>query len=164
MAVSLMLVDDDPLALASLTQTLRRHLPTAIVEAFGDPTLALPRLQDQPFAVIVTDFSMPAINGFGLLRSAREAGSDAAFIVMTGDSIDSMLVEGLRFGVFGIIDKPINRLALIALIQQAIESHRLRQEVTELRRTLIEAGTELGSLVRGIVPETEEAFQPPLPY
>jgi len=37
MAVSLMLVDDDPLALASLTQTLRRHLPTAIVEAFGDP-------------------------------------------------------------------------------------------------------------------------------
>jgi len=130
----------------------------------GTPTLALRRFQDQPFAVIVTDFSMPAINGFGLLRSAREAGSDAAFIVMTGDSIDSMLVEGLRFGVFGIIDKPINRLALIALIQQAIESHRLRQEVTELRRTLIEAGTELGSLVRGIVPETEEAFQPPLPY
>jgi FixJ family two-component response regulator len=107
---------------------------------------------------------MPAINGFGLLRSAREAGSDAAFIVMTGDSIDRMLVEGLRFRVFGIIDKPINRLALIALIQQAIESHRLRQEVTELRRTLIEAGTELGNLVRGIVPETEEAFQPPLPY
>jgi len=40
-----MLVDDDLLALASLTQTLRHHLPAAIVEAYADPTLALRRLQ-----------------------------------------------------------------------------------------------------------------------
>jgi len=55
---------------------------------------------------------------------------------MTGDSTDSMLIEGLLFEVFGLIDKPINCLALIALIQQAIDCYRLRQEVTELRRML----------------------------
>ena len=45
MAAPLMLVDDDLLALASLTQTLRHHLPAAMVEAYADPTLALRRLQ-----------------------------------------------------------------------------------------------------------------------
>jgi len=43
---------------------------------------------------------------------------------MTGDSTDSMLIEGLLFEVFGLIDKPINRLAPTALIQQAIDCYR----------------------------------------
>ena len=164
MTVPLMLVDDDPLTLVSLTQTLRQHLPSVMVEAFADPILALRRLQERPFAVVVTDFNMPGIDGFQLLRSAREAGSAASFIVMTGDSTEDMLTEGLRFGMFGFIDKPLNRVALITLVQQAVECHRLRQEVAELRRTLIEAGTELGGFVRTLAPELEEAFQPPLPY
>jgi hypothetical protein len=35
--------------------------------------------------------------------------------------------------MFALVDKPLNWLALIALVQQAIECHRLRQQVAELR-------------------------------
>ena len=100
------------------------------VEAFADPAC---KLQAEFFAVVLTDFNMAAMNGIMLLRAARESGADASFIVMTGEGTEDILTEGLRLGMFALVDKPLNWLALIALVQQAIECHRLRQQVAELR-------------------------------
>jgi DNA-binding NtrC family response regulator len=99
-----------------------------------------------------------------LLRTARESVADASFIVMAGEGTQDILTEGLRLGMFALVDKPLNRLALITLVQQAIECHGLRQEVAELRRTLTELGVEWGSLMRGLVEGMEEVFQPLVPY
>ena len=164
MAVRLLVVDDDSFGLQAVSHTLRHYLPTATLETCGCPVSALLRLQGESFAVVLSDFNMPEMNGLGLLRAARERGSDASFILMTGDSTDDMLTEGLRLGMFPLVNKPLNRATFIPLVQQAIECHRLRQEVTELRRTLRESGVEGGCLMRGLVAETEEVFQPSLPY
>ena len=83
---------------------------------------------------------------------------------MTGDSTDSMLIEGTRFGLFGFIDKPINRLALIVLIEQAIECYRLRQEVTELRRILVDSGVRMEGGMPGVTSQPEKMAQPRLLY
>jgi len=79
---------------------------------------------------------------------------------MTGDSTDSMLIEGTRFGLFGFIDKPINRLALIVLI----ECYRLRQEVTELRRILVDSGVRMEGIMPGVTSPPEKMVQPRLLY
>ncbi len=147
MDVRFMLVDDDSLSLDSLSHTLRHYLSTVAIEIFTNPSNALLRLQAETFAVVLTDFNMPGMNGLGLLRTARENGSDASFIVMSGDATEDMLTEGLQYGMFGLLNKPVNRAALIPLVQQAMECHRLRREVAALRRTLIESGAEWGSLV-----------------
>lgn len=164
MDVRLMLVDDDALALDSLSHTLRHYLPSAAIEAFANPSKALLRLQAEPFAVVLTDFNMPGMNGLSLLRTARENGSDASFIVMTGDATEDMLAEGLQHGMFGLLNKPINRAALIPLVQQAMECHRLRREVATLRRTLIDSGVELGNLVPSEAARAGDWFQPLLPF
>jgi hypothetical protein len=75
-----------------------------------------------------------------------------------------MLTEGLRLGLFSLVDKPLKRAMLIPLVQQAIECHRLRQEVSALRRTLKEAGVEAESLIGKLAAQTNEVFQPLLPY
>ena len=66
---------------------------------------------------------------------------------MRGDGTEDILTEGLPRVVFALVDRPLNRLAPIALVQQAIECHRLRQEVAELRRTLRESGVKWGRLM-----------------
>ena len=164
MQTRLMVIDDDCVALDCLTVTLRHHFPAATIEGFNDPRQGLLAIQQTSFDVVLTDFTMPDMNGITLLRAARESGSDSSFIVMTGDGADDILTEGLRLGMFALVNKPLNRLALIALVQQAIECHHLRREVADLRRTLIESGVEWGGLMRGLVAETEEVFQPLLPY
>jgi DNA-binding NtrC family response regulator len=157
MAVRLLLVDDDPCALQAVSHTLRHFLPALTIEACNSPVSVLLKLRSDSFAVVLSDFNMSEMNGLSLLRAARECGSDASFVLMTGDSTADMLTEGLRLGLFALLDKPLNRATFIPLIQQAIECYRLRQEVAELRQTLRESGVEWGSL-------TEEVFQPLLPY
>ena len=164
MTVRLLLVDDDPFALQAVSHTLRHFLPTLSLETSVNPVSALLKLERESFAVVLSDFNMPDMNGLGLLRAAREAGSEASFILMTGDSTDDMLIEGLRLGIFTLVNKPLNRATFIPLVQQAIECYRLRQEVTELRRTLRESGVEWDCLIRCRSAETEEMFQPLLPY
>lgn len=150
MAVRLLLVDDDPFALQAVSHTLRYYLPTISIETCGSPASALLRLHSESFAVVLSDFNMPDMNGLGLLRAAREAGSEASFILMTGDSTDDMLTEGLRLGMFALVNKPLNRTTLIPLVQQASECYRLRREVAELRRTLIESGNSLGEWMHSV--------------
>jgi DNA-binding NtrC family response regulator len=120
-------------------------------ETCVNPVSALLKLQRESFAVVLSDFNMPDMNGLGLLRAAREAGSEASFILMTGDSADDMLTEGLRFGMFALVNKPLNRATFIPLVQQASDCYRLRQEVAELRRTLIESGDRLGERMHSVV-------------
>lgn len=164
MAVRLLLVDDDLYALQAVSQTLRHFLPSVTIETCANPVSALLRLRGESFSVVLSDFNMPDMNGLALLREAREGGAEASFILMTGDSTDDMLTDGLRLGMFALVDKPLNRATFIPIVRQAIECHRLRQEVAELRRTLREVGVEWGSLMGRLVAETEEVFQPPLPY
>lgn len=164
MAARIMIVDDDPLALRAVAHTVHHYLPTVAIETFSTPHSALLQLDAQSFAVVLTDFNMPGMNGLGLLKIARERGSDASFIVMTGDSTEDILTEGLRLGLFALVDKPLNRLSLIPVVQQAAECHRLRQEIAGLRKTLIDSGVELGNLMRSLIPESDEVVQPTLPY
>jgi len=164
MNLQLLLVDDDPCALRVVAYTLHHYLPALTIVPCESAVSALSRLRHEPFTVVVSDFKMPDIDGLGLLRAARECGSDASFILMTGDSTDDMLTQGLRLGMFALVNKPLNRATFIPLVQQAIECHRLRREVAELRRALIESGAVCGSAIHGLVPETDEAFQPSLPY
>ena len=164
MQTRLMIVDDDCLALDCVAALLCRHFPAASIDGFNDPRQALLPIQQASFDVVLTDLNMPGMSGIHLLRAAREGGSDASFIVMTGDSAEGILTEGLRLGMFALVNKPLNRATFIPLVQQAIECHRLRQEVAELRRTLLKLGVEWGSLKWKLDAESEEVLQPFLPY
>lgn len=148
------------MALEAVACTLRHFFPALTVEPSDNAVSALSTLRYESFAVILSDFKMPELNGLDLLRGAREYGSDASFILMTGDSTDDMLTQGLRFGMFALVEKPLNRGIFIPLVQQAIECHRLRQEVAELRRTLL----EMGRVTPDPIEDGEELFQPTLPY
>ena len=68
MAAPLMLVDDDLLALASLTQTLRHHLQLRLLRHTRTPLWRCAGIKNQLFAVVMTEFNMSDINGFGLFR------------------------------------------------------------------------------------------------
>lgn len=158
--VQLLVVDDEPVALQAVAHTLR-HLT---IETCASPVSALLRLCDGSFSVVLSDFHMPDLNGLGLLLAARERGSQVSFILMTGDSTDAMLTEGLRYGMFALLNKPLNPSTFIPLVQQVIECHRLRQEVTELRQTVRETAVAWGSLMGKLAVPTAEVFQTPLPY
>ena len=164
MQARIMVVDDDSASLQSLSEMLHHHIASASVQTFTSPHTALLTLREREFDLVLSDFQMPGMNGISLMKAARENGCDASFILMTGEASEHLLTDGLRVGMFALLHKPLNRAALVPLLQQAIDCHRLRKEVTELRRMLVECGVELGVLVHNWATETDEYFQAQLPY
>jgi CheY-like chemotaxis protein len=70
-----------------MTELLSEHISCPIV-SFTLPLEALAALPRLNPGMIVTDFSMPVMNGIDFLHAARAAGSTAAAIMITGHQIE----------------------------------------------------------------------------
>jgi DNA-binding NtrC family response regulator len=121
-------------------------------------------LKAESFAVVLSDYHMPGMNGLRFLQAARECESKASFIMVTGDPTDDILTDGLRLGLVALLKKPLTRTALVPLIQHAIEYSYLQHEVVELRRTLSESGIGLGNWIDRIRRYPSEEPQVLLPF
>lgn len=84
---AIVLVDDEQPLLDFLTFMLRENLRCP-VHAFTRPRVALASLPRLAPAVVVTDYCMPELDGFALIREASLAYPDLPFIMMTGHVID----------------------------------------------------------------------------
>ncbi|MFN5324260.1 MAG: response regulator transcription factor [Bacteroidota bacterium] len=66
---------------------------------------------------ILLDIGLPDYNGFDLLREAREAGRDAAFIILTARSETDDKIHGLSLGADDYLAKPFSLPELNARMQ-----------------------------------------------
>ena len=78
----ILLVDDDQKILAAYRRLLRHKF---ILFTADSGTKGLAALEEQgPFAVIITDYRLPQMNGVDFLSAAREISPDSIRIVLTG--------------------------------------------------------------------------------
>src|SRR3954463_3764249 len=100
-----LLVDDEP----QLTRALARHLVAAgyEVETANDGTEAVARLKERFFDVVISDISMPGMNGLELLRAIREKDLDVPVIVMTGAPAVQSAIEAIEHGALRYLIKPV---------------------------------------------------------
>ena len=76
-----------------------------------------------PFDVVVTDVSMPWMSGFQVAASAREAGLDVPFVLMTGASSSRTASDMLVLGQQAILlTKPFTDEQLFGAVAQLVHS------------------------------------------
>jgi CheY-like chemotaxis protein len=89
-----------------------------IVEAAADGNQALEKFHESPFDLILTDLSMPRLNGIALVEAARQVISEIPVIMLTGFGA-MLLPDGERPpGVDILLSKPVTRDNLAAAIAQ----------------------------------------------
>jgi YesN/AraC family two-component response regulator len=105
----ILLVDDEALFLASLAEGLKsicsRHY-NIITARNGRKAVEI--LQNVKVDVIVTDLSMPEMNGFELIDYVKKQHPDISVIVMTAISNDGIESMGYDHRVKHVVEKPIN--------------------------------------------------------
>jgi len=79
----ILVADDDRFMLEAVSDALRR-MGAEVAEAESGAELIIRLASEAPFSLIVTDVSMPWMNGLKALQSARAAGHAMGVIVMTG--------------------------------------------------------------------------------
>lgn len=133
---AILIVDDDPNILASYRRSLgRRHDIT--VAAGGPAALALLDAGAQ-FAVIITDQTMPGMDGVHFLAEATRRRPETVYIMLTGNLDQRTAADAINIGrVFRFLNKPCDPDTLEQAIAAAIRQYELvTAEKTLLRRTL----------------------------
>jgi DNA-binding NtrC family response regulator len=114
----ILIVDDEPLIRWSMAETLGQaghHVTEA-----GTAKEALQRLSVGPIPdVIVLDYRLPDSNDLGLLKSIREVAPWSPIIMMTAYGTPALQSDTLDFGVYRVIEKPIDMKDLTPLVENA---------------------------------------------
>jgi len=70
--------------------------------------------------VIVTDISMPGLNGIEAIARLKAAGSEARIIVLTLHARAEIAAELIRAGASGFVVKPLAASELVTAIEQVL--------------------------------------------
>ena len=126
-----LLVDDD----ASMLSSLRRNLVFDYdVTTCEDPRQALEIIENNdPFAVIVSDYKMPFLDGIEFFEQVKELQPHSMRIMLTGHADLGMAVEAVNRGnIFRFLLKPSQVDLLRATVAEAMSHH---SEMEHLHRT-----------------------------
>ena len=95
--------------------------------------MAIERLQDSQFDVVLTDLRMGGADGMDVLRTTRSIQPSAAVILMTAFGSIHTAVEAMKIGAFDFVQKPFEIEEMELKIEKAIELRHLKYQVDYLR-------------------------------
>ena len=120
---SILLVDDDDGLLRTLARALTRF--GHHVEAAHDGRSAAALLENGAFDVVLSDITMPGMNGIELLLAVRRVDLDVPVVLMTGAPDVATAAHAVEFGALRYLTKPIDLDVLAKVTDQAVRIGRL---------------------------------------
>ncbi|MDH3600042.1 MAG: ATP-binding protein [Candidatus Tectomicrobia bacterium] len=137
-----LLVDDDLPILDTLKRVLARE--GIEVTATSTPAEALQLLGQESFAVVMSDFRMPGMDGATLLEKAQDISPDTVRLILTGHTDTELAMEAINRGhVYRFLIKPWDNEELRIALRQAIASYALATENSRLLRLTEQQNIEL---------------------
>jgi two-component system, cell cycle response regulator len=138
---SILIVDDDIGVSAPMQEFIEQSGYSVSSAASAEEALIL--LETEPVSVIVTDISLPGMNGLELTGIVKKK-YDIDVIVITGFSTDYSYEEAVSQGASDFIFKPVRFRELILRLKRVLRERRLSQErirmVAELKNLAITDG------------------------
>jgi len=104
------LIVDDYKTMLRIIRNLLKQLGFENVEEATDGTMALEKMREKPFGLIISDWNMEPMTGFELLKQVRadEKLKPIPFIMITAESKTENVVAAKEAGVSNYIVKPFN--------------------------------------------------------
>ncbi|MES1207112.1 MAG: ATP-binding protein, partial [Pseudomonadota bacterium] len=149
-----LLVEDDPDDGELIRLALQRggYEPVLLrVETAAELRRAL---GEQPWDVVLSDYSLPAFSGPDAFRVVRETGFDVPFLIVSGTVGEEVAVDAMRAGVHDFLLKGhLGRL--VAAIERELREAEIRTERRKMKDQLLisERMASVGTLAAGIVHE-----------
>lgn len=116
---TILIVDDDPQALQSVSVLLHAH--GFAVRSCADGVSALVEFSKTQPDVVVADINMPTMNGFRLTEKIHEMDRETPIILITADTDEEVRQSALKSRAFDFIVKPIPPSLLVTAVTDGIE-------------------------------------------
>ena len=143
---AILVVDDEESTRAFLSDFLGSRGYKVEAVATGEEAVARITRGDPP-AVTLLDLLLPDIDGLEVLTRVKNANGSLPVIIMSAVGQTKTVVEAVKRGASDYLVKPFEEQELELAIENALEKHRLREEVKSLRKQLDQfAETDLISI------------------
>src|SRR6202167_3499234 len=130
----LLLIDDDPNTLASLSRAFRMAGYEATV--CDNAARALELIRAQRFDVIFSDVVMPGKDGISLLEDLKAAGVTTPVVMISGQANIETAVRATRLGAADFLEKPLSTEKLLLTVENVLRLRHLEDENRDLRHRL----------------------------
>lgn len=138
-------VDDEMLLLEGLKRQLRRDFDISVAVG-GEAALALAAEQG-PFAVIVSDYNMPGMDGIAFLKTVYQHYPETILIMLTGRAELDIAINALHNAhISRFLNKPCPKEILLETLTDGLEQYRLKKAEQILQIQLQEANQRLNRM------------------
>ena len=133
-AAEILIVDDEEGMRDFLTICLMKAGHRAEAVASGE--LALERMAGKQFDLVITDLTMPGIDGMEVLRRAAALPDPPLVIMITAFATTDTAVEAMKLGAYDYLMKPFKVDEIQVVVRRALERVDLTSENQRLRDEL----------------------------
>jgi DNA-binding NtrC family response regulator len=124
--IDVMVLDDEPTVCERLKDFFEKN--GMKVETFTESSLAVERLAQQRFQVVVTDLKMKGPTGIDVLVAVKNRNLPTEVIVITGYRTMDATRAAECVGAYAFLDKPFHLEQLRDLVKKAAKKARSRSE------------------------------------
>lgn len=150
-AFGILLVDDEPAWLRSVSLTLERSAGISNIRTCQDSRQVMGLLAEGGFGLVLLDLTMPYLSGEELLGLIAEQHPEITCIVISGLNQVETAVNCIKLGAFDYFVKTVEEDRLVGGVLRAIRMQQLEQENREMTSRLISGGLRHPEAFSGLV-------------
>ncbi len=140
-------VDDEQYLLDRTKLFLEETGDFSVVTVTSAP-LAIEKIDQEHYDAVVSDYQMPGMNGIEFLQTLRSSGNTIPFILFTGRSRESIVIQAINSGADFYLQKGGDPAAQFAELTQKIRiAVERRRAANEIQRQAIVLGERVKELV-----------------
>lgn len=144
MAKRILIVDDEESIVESLTLILSHANYT--VDSCYDGLSAINKNDEENYDLILLDIKMPKMDGLEVLDKILAKNPDQLVIMISGHGNIETAVEATKKGAYNFLEKPLPDIPeLLVTIRNALEFKRSKDELSKIKKELIESNRLIGS-------------------
>ncbi len=137
-----LLVDDDPLVLASLEATLKREGYQIIAVERAEDAVEI--IKKESLAIIISDYNMPGMNGIEVMQEAIKFRPEAIRILLAGGDDLKIAIKAINIGqVYQYISKPWDDEELKKTLKTSFDKYKLVAENKILQKLIFTQNKKL---------------------
>src|SRR5215204_1683286 len=142
---SILIVDDE----RGIRDTLRAVMEDEgfVADAVATGEECLKALGRRAYGCILLDVWLPGIDGLETLKQLREAGSDAAVVIISGHGNIETAVRATKLGAFDFIEKPLSIEKTVLTVRNALRQQKLELINADMAAALAKEYTMVGESV-----------------
>ena len=116
----ILVVDDEPNILGVTKMILEKNSYDVVSASDGPEALAIFAQQMQAISLVLTDLSMPYMDGIALVRSLKKMRPDLSIVASSGQGEQAGVAELQSLGVKNFLTKPYNTERLLATLDDTL--------------------------------------------